>query len=184
MGGRNKALLEFDGKRILDRVLAALEGLFREILLVSRDPRDYEGWPLKVVTDIFEARSSLTGIHAGLTHCRAPHAFVVPCDAPFLQKALIELLLAEIAPDLDVIVPYHDNLYQPLCAIYSKRCLDLIEAQLTRGNLKIIDFFDKARLKRVPGERLRQADPALRSFLNVNTPDALETCRRMIGSNR
>jgi molybdenum cofactor guanylyltransferase len=182
MGGHNKALLELGGSMILDRVLKALEGLFDEILLVSRDPRPYEHWPFKVVADLFEARSSLTGIHAGLTHCTKPYAFVVPCDAPFLQKALIEMLLSEIRPDLDVIVPRHKGLYQPLCAIYAKRCLDPIEAQLGSGDLKIINFFDQMRLKVIPSEKLQLADPALRSFINVNTPEALESCRNAIGS--
>ncbi len=181
MGGRNKALLEFDGQRMLDRVLAALDGLFEEILIVSRDPGAYSRWPIRVVADIFEARSSLTGVHAGLTRCRAPYAFVVPCDAPFLKKALIQMLLEAIRPELDAVVPFHNGCYQPLCAVYSKRCLGPIEAQLARGNLKIIDFFDRIHLQRVPSETLQQADPTLQSFINVNTPEALEACRRRIG---
>jgi molybdenum cofactor guanylyltransferase len=182
MGGHNKALLELGGRVMLDRVLEALDGLFDEILLVSRDARPYMRWPIKVVADLFDARSSLTGIHAGLSHCTAPYAFVVPCDAPFLQKAVVEMLLAEITPDLDLIVPRHKGRYQPLCAIYAKRCLGPIEAQLNDGDLKIINFFDQMRLKVVPSEKMQTADPALRSFINVNTPEALESCRNLIGS--
>lgn len=174
MGGRNKAFLKVGGREILDRTLDTLGPLFEDILLVTREPGPYRGRPVRVVTDVYDVRSSLTGIHAGLVHAAAEFVFMVACDAPFLQPALVRLLLGEIEPSADVIVPVRDGHYEPLCAIYSKRCIPFIEHQLDRQNFRIFNFFDDIQLKVVADERLRQVDAGMRSFFNVNTPHALQ----------
>jgi molybdopterin-guanine dinucleotide biosynthesis protein A len=171
MGGRNKALLTIGGKRIVDCIVDALDPLFEEIMLVTRLPELYRDTSLHVVEDLLKVRSSLTGIHAGLTHARADYIFVVPCDAPFLQTDLIRLILDEVEPRYDVVLPRCGEFYQPLCAVYSKRCLAFIEEMLNQGDLKILNLFDKINLKEIPMEKLIQADPEERSFINVNTPE-------------
>lgn len=172
MGGRNKAFLRIGGRTILDRLIETLEGLFDEILLVTRQPERYAGLPVTVVQDIYDKRSSLTGIHAGLKHAASDYLLIVPCDAPFIRPEVIRILAAEIEPGVDVIVPVADDHYEPLCAIYSKRCIRTIEARLERDDFRIIDFFDSINLKTVPIEKLRRADNDLLSFFNVNTPEA------------
>jgi molybdopterin-guanine dinucleotide biosynthesis protein A len=179
MQGRNKAFLKIDGRTILDRLLFSLKSAFSEILLVTRQPELYSSYLLRMVKDIHEERSSLTGIHAGLVHARAAFGFMVPCDIPFLQPDLISLLLNELEPGLDVVVPFYDGHYQPLCAIYSKRCIPLIEKQLAVSDYKISHLFESVPVKTVPVEKLKTADPDLISFLNVNTPASYDTCRRL-----
>jgi molybdopterin-guanine dinucleotide biosynthesis protein A len=180
MAGRNKAFLEVGGESILTRLLNSLQACFIEIMLVTRQPELYSDYPVRVVEDIYPSRSSLTGIHAGLANAKADYTFVVPCDTPFLQPTLIRLLLDQLQPALDIVVPYFDNHFQPLCSIYSKRCLPAIESQLDREDYKIIHFFDQMRVKKVPAQHLKQADPQMLSFCNVNTPAAYEACRNLI----
>ncbi|MGD9008528.1 MAG: molybdenum cofactor guanylyltransferase [Desulfobacteraceae bacterium] len=180
MAGRNKAFLEVGGQSILSRLLKSLQTCFDEIVLVTRQPELYTDYPVRVVEDIYPYRSSLTGIHAGLVNAKAFYTFVVPCDTPFLQPGLIRLLLDQIQPSLDIVVPYYDNHFQPLCSIYSKRCLPAIESQLDQEDYKIINIFDRMRTKRVTARELKQADPQMLSFYNVNTPDAYEACRNLI----
>ena len=177
MHGRNKAFLEIGGRTILDRLLESLRTVFSEILLVTRQPDQYIGYPCRVVEDIYSHRSSLTGMHAGLVSAGTRYGFMVPCDTPFLQTDLIGLLLSELEPEVDVVVPFYDGHYQPLCAVYSKRCVPVIEEMLDNGDFKIIHLFDRMNVKVVPLEKLKTADPDLLSFLNVNTPAAYDTCR-------
>lgn len=176
MGGENKAFLKVGGRSILERILATLTAIFDEILLVTRQPELYADIPARVVTDIYDARASLTGVHAGLVNARAAFAFVVPCDAPFVKPELIRLLLNEIEPppaSIDVVVPVNGGYYEPLCAVYSKRCLPHIEAQLERGDFRIFNFFGAVNVKTVSDERIRSVDETLQSFFNVNTPESL-----------
>lgn len=184
MGGHNKAFLEVGGQTIISRLLATIRPCFDEILLVTRQPELYADLPLQVVTDIYPARSSLTGIHAGLKRALAPFAFVLPCDAPFIQSALIEFILGELKADLDVIVPVIGRHFEPLCAIYSKRCLPYIEDQLDRDDFAIINFFDRVNLKTIPAQRIKTADQEMISFFNVNTPEALQSSQQMAQSKR
>ncbi|MDD3313193.1 molybdenum cofactor guanylyltransferase [Pseudodesulfovibrio sp.] len=180
MGHVKKAFLEIGGRTILDRLLAVYRPIFAEIVIAARDPGDFRETGLPVAVDRFEARSSLTGIHAGLSAIRAPHGFFAACDAPFLRPALVRALLAEVRPDDDVVLPLkQDGFREPLCAAYSRRCLPHIEAQLARDDFKIIRFFDHVRVREVPVERLLPADPALLSFLNVNRPEELARADRL-----
>lgn len=180
MAGRNKAFLEVGGRTILERMIAILKPLLGRPLLVTREPELYAPYPVRVVEDIHPARSSLTGIHAGLVHADTEYAFVVPCDAPFLRTELVAALLAEITPSVDVVVPWVNGFYEPLCAIYAKRCLPAIEARLRRGAFKITGFYDQVRVKTVSAEKLQSADGRMASFFNVNTPDALEASRDLL----
>ncbi len=180
MGGKIKAFLKVGDQTILHRLLASLQPHFEEILLVTRQPKLYEAVPVQVVSDIYTARSSLTGIHAGLVHCQADYAFVVPCDTPFLQTEVIRLLLSETTRAWDVVVPHLDGHYEPLCAIYAKRCLPAIEAQLKQEDYKILNFFKNLRVKSLSMEQLKVADPRLLSFFNVNTPSALSFCQQLV----
>jgi len=179
MGGRNKAFLKVGGRDILDRTLDTLGPMFGDILLVTREPGLYRGRPVRVVTDVYDVRSSLTGIHAGLVHAASDFAFMVACDAPFLRPALVRLLLGEIEPTADVIVPVRDGHYEPLCAVYSKRCIPHIEEMLDRQNFRIFDFFGDVRLKVVADGKLRQADAEMLSFFNVNTPQAHQASQEL-----
>jgi molybdenum cofactor guanylyltransferase len=181
MQGRNKAFLRLEGRTLLERLIATLEVLFGEIVLVTREPDLYAAQPVRIVEDLFAVRSSLTGIHAGLAHARTDCIFVVPCDTPLLQPALIRLLTAQIDLRVDAIVPFVQGFYEPLCAVYSKACLAPIEEQLERGDFKITHFFDRIRLKRIPEEQIKQVDPQLLSFRNVNTPKAYAALKELMG---
>jgi len=180
MGHVKKAFLEIGGRTILDRLLAVYRPIFAEIVIAARHAEDFRDTGLPVAVDRFEARSSLTGIHAGLSAIRAPHGFFAACDAPFLQPALVRAILAEVQPDDDVVLPLkQDGFREPLCAVYSRRCLPHIEAQLARDDFKIIRFFDNVRVREVPVERLLPHDPDLLSFLNVNRPEELARADRL-----
>ena len=179
MGGRNKAFLNIGGTLILDRILNTLEQIFSDIILVTRQPDLYDKWNIRVVEDIFDVRSSLTGIHAGLVNASQEHAFFIACDTPFLKKELADKLLNTLKPDIDIIVPVIDDHYEPLCAIYSKRCIPFIEEQLNTNKFKIIKFFDNMKVKTLSKKLLAKSDPELISFFNENTPQALEKSRSL-----
>jgi len=182
MGGMNKAFLSVGNRTILDRLYSTLQGLFDEVLLVTNDPFQYLSWDLTIVTDLFPIRSALTGIHAGLFHASAPYVFITACDTPFLKKGLIKTLLEELEPKWDVIIPVTQEGNQPLCAIYSKRCIKPIERQLRNEDPKILKFFPKVKVKEIQEAQLRSADPHLISFFNINTPEDFTAYEKMLAN--
>ncbi len=194
MNGAAKPLLEVGGRSILEWLRETLAPRFAEILLVAKEPQPYEalcsgqpsgGTPLRLALDSLPARSSLTGIHTALANARTQHVFLTAGDTPFLRPELVDALLDHLRPEDDVVLPQKpDGYFEPLCALYSRRCLPHIEAQLARGDHKIIKFFDKVRVNPLPVESLLKADPGLLSFNNANTPDELRALRDTAASLR
>lgn len=183
MGGAVKALLEVDGKTILETLLGTLAGRFAELLLVAKEPDPFAtlqpGAPWRLVLDSCPDRSSLTGIHTALANAGTEHVFITAGDTPLLRPQLLDALLGHLRPEDDVVLPLKpDGYFEPLCALYSRRCLPHIEAQLQREDYKIIRFFDKVRVSPLPVETLLKADPDLVSFRNANTPEDLAQLRQ------
>ncbi len=178
--GKTKAFLDIDGKKILDRIYGVFTELFEEIVLVTNNPLDFLDWDLNMGTDLFPVRSSLTGLHAGLFYASNPYAFFCASDAPFLKKALVETVLEAIEKDPDVAIPETSKGLEPLCAVYSKRCIGHMERHLEKGRFKIRDVFKKLRVVTISEKRLRMADPELASFFNVNTPEDLTLANKTL----
>lgn len=172
--GKQKAFIDIGGKCILDRILDTFKTVFNEIILVTNNPLQYLGWDVHIVTDLFQKRSALTGIHAGLYYSTYSHVFFSASDTPFLKKAIVETLVEKIAPAVDVIIPETSAGLEPLCAVYSKKRLPYIEKLLAEDRFKIQQMFQGARMKKVSESCLRESDPALLSFFNINTPQDLE----------
>ena len=114
MKGKNKAYLEIGGSQFLYRVANTLKNNFDEILLVTKDPSAYNPQDIKIIKDVMDSNSPLSGIHAGLSNMEADYAFCIGCDTPFLRGGVVEILVNEIEPNADVIVPYSGTYYQPL----------------------------------------------------------------------
>jgi len=177
MQGRNKAFIQLGGRRFLTRVLDTVSAYLDECLIVTRQTGLYREWPVKIVADRLAVRSPLTGIHAGLMSMRSEFALVTSCDTPFLRKAVVNRLLTALEPDTDVIVPASGTFFQPLCALYSRRCVPVIEEILGQGQVKVDRLYARVRVKRVAYRHFEAVDPELHSFFNVNTPGDLETAR-------
>jgi molybdenum cofactor guanylyltransferase len=174
MGGRNKARLSFQGQTILDRLIRLLRDFFDPLLIVTNQPRDYLDEGLTLVTDLIDIRSSLTGIYTGLFYAPRPQAFITGCDMPFLKRELLELVIKNREDRWDVVVPVTAEGYQPLAAIYSRRCLEPIADQLAGRQLKVSQFYSRVAMKKIPEASVRQVDPELESFFNINTPSDLD----------
>jgi molybdopterin-guanine dinucleotide biosynthesis protein A len=178
--GTEKALLQVGGVRILDRIYDIYSELFEEIILVTNSPQKFLEWDLLIVSDLFPIRSSLTGIHAGLFYMTNPFAFISACDTPFLKKEMVETIIAKIEPQIDIVMPATSAGLEPLCAAYSKRCLQPAQHHLEQEKLKIIKTFRKSRTKTISEKVLRKIDPDLKSFFNINTPEDLKRAEEMV----
>ena len=182
--GENKAFMSVGGRRIIDRLLDVFSDLFEEIILVTNRPQHFLKWDLTIVTDIIDLRSSLTGIHTGLFYTKNPYAFFSACDTPFLKKEMVEILIEQIEPKIDIIMPETSAGFEPLCAIYSKRCLKPAEDHLMADKVKIQWAFRSSRIKHIAENQLRPADPELRSFFNINTPQDLVRAEELAAKDR
>lgn len=167
--GQAKALLVFDEEPLIAHIARALKRMFAEIVVVAAPEQELPALPAKIVRDEVTYQGPVGGIYYGLSAAVGEFSFVTSCDAPFLNTALISYLTAQIS-GYDVVVPFWEERYQPLHAVYRRSVLPLLKEQLERGELRPVYLFDKVRTRKVEQNEIRTLDPDGLSFLNVNTP--------------
>lgn len=168
--GRNKALLTFGGKRLIERIVSALRNLFPEVLVIGGTPGPYDDLGVRVVSDLIPEKGSLGGIYTAVAAARHPHAFVMACDMPFFNSPLVRHMRA-LAAEADIVIPRSPEGLQPLHAIYGKACLPHMEEAIRSDDLKITRFFRQVRVREVGPEALAALDVEGLAFLNANTPE-------------
>jgi molybdopterin-guanine dinucleotide biosynthesis protein A len=171
--GQNKAFIEIQGKRIIDRTVNLFGELFDEVLLVTNSPLDYVDLNVRIVTDLIPKKGSLGGIYTGLFFSTSPQAFFVGCDMPFLETKVIRLFL-DLSEEADIVVFRAEQRWEPLHAVYSRKCIKPIERLMTQGDLKIIKAYKGMKVREITKSELEQFDPELYSLMNINTPEDLK----------
>jgi molybdopterin-guanine dinucleotide biosynthesis protein A len=182
--------LTVGGVRIIDRVARALRAVTSELVVISNDP-DAEHWLAGVAVrrDLRPERGSLVGLHTALS-LAADSVFVVAWDMPFVNAALTRLVhdrardagFAAVpegpptARDREAAQPR----LEPLCAVYTRACLPLVERALDEGDWPLWRMIERLpSIVRIPlGEVASAGDPA-RLFFNVNTPEDLSAAEHM-----
>ncbi len=177
MGGREKAFLDIGGKSLIERKVNLLSGIFSRVIVVTNNPAAYEYLPVTLVPDEKEGFGPLMGLCCGLEKSQSEYCFVTTCDTPFVQEALIKHLNAA-AVGFDVAVPMWHGCYEPLCAVYSRRCIEHIRKTLETER-KVILFYDKVNVNSIPMETVMQFDPEGISFFNINTDQDYEEALRI-----
>ena len=167
--GRPKALLPFDGKPLIVHVVEDLKYLFAETVVVAAPDQELPSLPVTLVRDEVAYQGPVSGIYHGLKASSNEVCFVTSCDAPFLNLTVISHLLSQIG-DADVVVPYWQERFQPLHAIYRKSVAPLLKDQLERGELRPIFLYDKVRTRKIHEDEIRRLDPDGFSMLNMNSP--------------
>jgi len=180
--GTNKALLQFGGTRIIERLLRAIRPLFQEIAIVANDAEAYADLGVPIWPDRIPGKGALGGIYTAVYRSALPQVFCIACDMPFPSQAVIAHL-RDLASGYDVVVPRTADGYQPLHAVYGKSCLPSMEAMIQADSLKIDRLFPTVRLRTVEEGELRPLDPGLRCFVNVNTWEELKVAARLAGGN-
>jgi len=167
LGGRDKSALLVDGRAILDWQIDTLTPLVEDLMIVGRGVNVAQG--ARAVADIVPGCGPLGGLHAALTSARSDVLFLIACDMPYVSSAFVEHLLA-LAGEADAIVPQTERGYHPLCAVYTRACLEPAAARLADRRLTMRELVDSMRTRVVPIDEIRQFGDPDRLLANVNTP--------------
>jgi molybdopterin-guanine dinucleotide biosynthesis protein A len=167
--GRNKALLLFRGRPLITKVYEILQPLFEDIFLVTNDPEQFDFLPCPKVSDRVPGKGPISGVDAALRHSRNRRVLVVACDAPSLSPSLLEML-AGMSEEADAVIPCGPDGPEPLCAVYGKECLPVIEESIRKGEYRMTALAGRLRIREISREEVEAIDPGFRSFRNINTP--------------
>lgn len=172
--GKDKAGVELAGKPLIERVLATVAPLFDDVLISGREEKKaYPG--THFVADMLPGRGPAVGLHAAMTAARHAYVFAMACDMPFISPELIAMLAGK-RHGVDIVVPRACGRLQPLCAVYSVACAPLLREQVEQGRRGLVEFIEHVpglKVLRIAEEKLRKCDPGLKSFIDIDTTEAL-----------
>ncbi|TVR74908.1 MAG: molybdenum cofactor guanylyltransferase [Sphaerobacteraceae bacterium] len=188
--GEDKALLEVDGRPMIEYVINAAKSVADETIIVATDRPEYEQFECRVVPDRLPKSGSLGGIYTALSEVKHDRCLVLACDMPFVNVKLLQHMI-DRSSDYDVLIPSLDaersdqgvaETLETLHAIYSKSCLPAIQRQLDAGVYKVVGFFTEVNVQKVPQEEVAEIDSQLLSFFNTNTPEEFEWAKQQLAS--
>ncbi len=184
--GRSKVLETIGGKSLIECVTERLGPLTNQLLIVtSGEQLDLpDAGKAEILVDLYPGKGPLAGIYTGLLASRSSHSIVVACDMPFLNAELLRYMV-ELSADFDAVIPRSgEGLVEPLHAIYSKSCLDIMKTQLERNQLEVYSFFSAVRVRYVERAECQRLDPPLLSFFNINYQSDLDRAIELAAEGR
>ncbi len=175
--GTNKALLDFEGEPLVQRLASRFTQWFAQTVIVTNTPETYAFAGLPMVGDRVPGLGPLGGLEAGLRASQFEHAFFCAVDMPFVNEGLVRYMLS-LAPEHDIVVPYLSGEYEPMHAIYGRGCLPSIDRYLEARRLKLLNIYDEVRRRNLTEEEVRRFGDPNRLFFNCNTPEDIAQARR------
>jgi molybdopterin-guanine dinucleotide biosynthesis protein A len=98
---------------------------------------------------------------------------------PFLNFDLLRFMILQ-APGHDVVMPRIGEFYEPLHAVYARRCLPSIERSIAAGQRRVLHALAGAKVRYLDEDEIARYDPEHLSFFNVNTPEDLLRMQEMM----
>jgi molybdopterin-guanine dinucleotide biosynthesis protein A len=169
--GRDKALIEVDGRSLLDRALDKLEPHVQELLVIG-DPLKYGHVGPFVFADDIPGVGPLGGLVTAMRYASHDRMLVLACDMPNVTADLFVLLKAGLQAEGFAFVPACDGRTEPLAAAYHRRCRSTFEARVAQGEWKVSDALEQVHASYIqicPGEDGWPTD----LFRNINAPGDL-----------
>jgi len=174
--GRDKRGIPVGGVPLLRRAALAVRTVAGDLVIVCRagappDPGLLDMLDARVVFDRVRGGGPLAGLEAALGAARGELVVVVAADMPWIEPAVLHLLIAEAAldPAADVVAVGTERGPEPLLALYRRRIHTEVTRTLDTGERRMQALLGAVRLSVIPPERWLAADPTGRTPANMNT---------------
>jgi molybdopterin-guanine dinucleotide biosynthesis protein A len=170
MGGVDKGLQAFRGKRLVDHVYERFAPQVGGVIInANQNHEEYKTFGVRVVSDAIGGFAGpLAGLHAGLSISKRPFLASVPCDSPFLPADLIERLYQRIdETGAELAVAKTGEQPHPVFSLMRRGVLDHLAEFLKGGGRKIDAWYATLNVVEVAFDD--EAD----AFSNFNTLEEL-----------
>ena len=175
--GQDKVSLIINGESILPRTISRLNEVSSDIIIVKASGDNQRSQTIspevRIVTDFESSKGPLMGIYTGMKASHDDYCLVVACDMPFLNIDLLYYMTSRI-PGYDAVVPFIKDEVEPLHAVYSTDCIDIIEQMIQQNDLKVRNLLGQIRVRYIGQDEIDHYDPDHLSWFNINTPDDLK----------
>ena len=169
--GQDKALLLRNGQSQLAHMVDLLSDVVDRVYVSARQDQteDPERSRFDLIVDSYDNMGPVAGILSAMEQYPQADWLVVACDLPNIDRATIDFLLLHRSAEhpFTAFRSAHDDLPEPLCALYTAGS-DALLRQFVEDDM----FCPRKMLIRSDTQLLVQPNP--QSLDNVNTPDDLE----------
>lgn len=163
--GQDKALLKLKKKSFLDILINEFSDF--DELIISLDYLDrYKELDCEKVEDTIKNIGPIEGIRQILKKSKNKYNFICAADMPFLKKEMVEYIKTFISSDFDCYVVCDEEREHPLCAVYSKDMIPVIDEMIENKNYKLIQLISKVRTKYID---LKYTNFDKKMVQNINT---------------
>jgi molybdopterin-guanine dinucleotide biosynthesis protein A len=168
--GSDKALLVRDGESQLGRAVALLEQHVERVFVSAR--ADQKDDPVRSrfeqIVDRYEDMGPVAGILSAMDSNSEVSWLVMACDLPNVDSTTIRYLLEHHSPDHHATCyrSSHDDLPEPLCAIYRPESRSVIDGFVADGMV-----CPRKMLINSDAHLLNQPNPV--ALHNINSPEDL-----------
>lgn len=169
--GADKRMLLFGRQKLLTIAVEKAKVISDEVILVLGEPIEID-CQVKIVFDKLKGHGPLIGLYSGLLETRKKKALLLPCDMPLVTVELLRTLINQ-AEGYDITILKHRSIVEPLCSVYSKNVIPVIEEQFQERTLSLLSLLKnpKLRIKIVKVENKFNGNDTDLLFFNINTPE-------------
>lgn len=170
--GRQKALLSYQGKPLLDSVLQQLRPQKLPIFInVNSDDPAYKKYGVTLFSDIYKGfLGPLAGMHAAWHSVKSDWIVFVPCDNPKLPVDMVKRLIKAYDMNPSPLVAVYDGQrLQPLYLLMHRCMQPVLEQAIERSHLSVLRW-----IKENPHTIADFSDDATEVFQNLNTLDGFK----------
>lgn len=193
--GSDKARAMVGGASLLERAIAAVSSVAKDVRLACGARARYGETGLALVLDERADAGPLAGLEAGLSAAPEGWVVVLAVDMPRADARLLRGLLERArGSGADACLLSSASGREPLCGVYHTRLLASIRVALAAGERRAIAFLDhpagQGALPRVdwiderelafPSPERQLELPVAAPSFNVNTPDDLQAERERL----
>jgi molybdopterin-guanine dinucleotide biosynthesis protein A len=186
--GEDKTLAELNGKPLIRWVYDGVSSHSDDIAIIAKDSGKYSflsGYA-RVVQDISEKQCALAGVITALTYAKHDRVFVISADTPLFPFNAIPMMGGFDG----VVIPKINGRLFPLCAIYPKSILPILNAAFNEARYKLTDALARMTTTKIPVTKIPYSaflpfDRYYRSedvngFININTREDMLNAKQLL----
>lgn len=168
MGGKDKGLLDFDGRLLIEILIEILQKQLPNIAInANRNQSRYESYGYPVIADKLEDfQGPLAGFASAMSALETDYILTLPCDSPQLADDFVERFIqAQDASGASICVAHDGERLQPVYALLDTGLLNSLVLFLRNGERKIDRWYAQYDFAQVDFSDRRTM------FQNINTPE-------------
>jgi molybdopterin-guanine dinucleotide biosynthesis protein A len=170
MGGRDKGLLPYRGRPLIEHVIQSLpRGHAGLLISANRNLEAYRRYAPVVVDEAPGHAGPLAGILAAMHTATTPYLMVLPCDTPHLPRNLLERLYRALVDDhADIAVACSGGRKHHVISLMKTDLGGDLRGFLASGERRVGLWHQRHRVSYV------EFDAGSGEFDNINCPEALD----------